>query len=162
MSLSVNFNNLASDADWAGALAKIVVFMASETKANETDINELQQVLNEYQQRIPNLALFEPLRDIASELATVVMISIIDNSLNEINERNHELKTLAAQLGEQIKSINNSANLLQNITAQIEQATQFIKTAKQIAEAATNPDLSKIEKLKAIITALVGLKDVFS
>lgn len=162
MSLSINFNNLASDADWAGALAKIIIFMAGETKASQADMDELQEVLNEYQERIPNLALFEPLRDIASDLATVVMINIIDSSLADINERNTELKTLAEQLGEQVKSINNSANLLQNIKAQIEQATQFIKNAKQIAEAATNPDASKIEKLKAIITALVGLKDVFS
>lgn len=162
MSLSISFNNLATDADWAGALAKIMIFMASETKASQSEINELQQVLNEFQQRIPNLALFDPLRDIASDLATVVMINIIDNSLADIDERNQELKSLAEQLGEQIKSINSSANLLQNIKNQIDQATNFVKTAKQIAEVATNPDMSKIEKLKTIITTLVELKNVFS
>lgn len=161
MALNIDFDQLHSDADWAGALAEIMVHTARETESTEEEMDELSAVLDEYQEKLPTRTSVEPLLEIASEMSTVLMINIINDSLNRINRRNRELNALAQRLGVQVRHINNSANLLQNIRRQVERATAVVRTAKQVAEAATNPDTSKIEKLGAIITALEGLQDIF-
>jgi hypothetical protein len=161
MSLSIDFDNLSNDEDWAGALATIVVHLASETKASEEDTDEIQDVLDEFQEKLPTRTSLEPLLQIASDLATVVMINIVNDSIGMINERNQELSLLARRLGVQVKKINSSASLLQNIKTQIDRATSVVKTAKAVAEAAANPDLSKVDKLKAIISSLEGLSTIF-
>ncbi|MGI8639879.1 MAG: hypothetical protein ACR2MG_07980 [Pyrinomonadaceae bacterium] len=162
MSLKIDFAKLRFDEDWVGALAQIIVHAASQTEASEEDMEELQQILDEFQDKLPKQTSLEPLLDIASEMSTVVMINIITDGINKIKSNNKELNQLAKKLGVQVKKINDSATLLKNIKTQIDKATKVVKTAKELEESLIDKDLSKIAKLQAIITALEGLSGIFT
>ncbi len=120
MSLKIDFANLRFDEDWVGALAQLIVYAAGQTDASADDADQIQEVLDEFQNNLPTRASLAPLLDIASEMSTVVMINIINDSIKKIKDTNKELNTLAKKLGVQVKSISNSANLLQNIKDQID------------------------------------------
>ncbi len=158
----MNFSDLRFDEDWIAALAKIIVFAAGKTDADENDNQELQDVLSRFQLRLPNRATLKPLREIASDMADVVMLNIIDEGINGINLNNRELSQLAKRLGFQIKQANVDANTLKKITGKIEKVTKVVKAAKALEENLANKDLSKIEKLQAIITSLEGLETIFN
>lgn len=161
MPFTINFANLTSDLDWVGALAEILIHAAGQTEANEEDTENLQNILSKFQQKLPTRASLKPLREIASEISTVVMINIIDGAIDKINDNNKELTKLANKLNVQVRKLNTSASLLKTIKIQIDKAIEVVKTAKKLEEGLQDKNPSKIEKLDAIITALGDLGKIF-
>jgi hypothetical protein len=163
MSLEIDLTQLEFNEDYITALAQIIVYAAGKTDSSNADNVELRDILSEFQTKIRDTgaAALNPVLDIASALASIVMINIINSNINAINERNKELNQLAKKLGVQITAANLDAAALKRITTEIDKATKLVKTAKALEESLADSDLTKIKKLKAILKALEELQGIF-
>ncbi len=164
LELEIDLDDLVFDEDFVATLAQIMILVAGKTDLSNTDKSKLQNFLGDFQDKIreQDRATLDPVLNIASKLEDVLMVDIINSSINAINNRNTELNKLAKKLGIEIANANLDATALNKITAEIEKATKIVKEAKTAAKALGNAGLTTIEKLEAVLKALEELQGIFN
>lgn len=106
-------------------------------------------------------ASFDKLRESASGFVDDLTVAIVGTGMANIAARNQELSEMLAVFGEHIEAANADANRLQQITANINKATEAIKTVKTLVSQLSSADANANAKIQAVITALEDLDEIF-
>ena len=150
--------DFSSVEEFVAAYARIVD--AGET-LKESERDDLQDVVGNLRNKIPLGIDFQALRDSARRFDEDLTAVIIGTGMANIAARNAELLQMQAALGQHNAAALADANKLQQITENINKATNAVKTARNLFSQLNSADASKMAKIQAIITALEDLDEIF-
>jgi len=137
------------------------VILEASKSAKPAENSTLQDIIGDFLTKLPNRMTLSRLRNTADQLETDVMIVIGSERTAAIKARNQELTQLAKALGIQIEGANTDAERLTKITGEINKATQAVNTLKTLVSQLDNTDANVDAKIRAIITALDELDEIF-
>lgn len=156
-------NDIESDfsgiEDFVEVYAKIVD--AGKT-LKENERIALQTVVSNFRGKIPEGATFQNLRDSARRFEEDLAAQIIGNGMANIAARNQELLSILNALDLHIAAANADANKLQQITTNINKATEAVNAIKTLASALDSPNANTNSRIQAVVTALENLKTTFT
>lgn len=123
----------------------------------------LQTVVSNLRGKIREGATFQNLRDSARHFEEDLAAQIIGTGMSNIVARNQELQSMLSALGLHIAAANADANRLQQITANINKATEAVNTIKTLATQLNSPNSASVNaRIQAVVTALESLRTTFS
>ena len=145
--------------DFVEAYAKIVD--AGKT-LKENERIALQTVVSNLRGKIREGATFQNLRDSARRFEEDLAAQIIGTGMANIAARNQELLSMLDALGLHIAAANDDANKLQQITANINKATEAVNAIKTLVLALDSPNAHTNSRVQAVVAALENLKATFT